>query len=224
MGLQFAQLAAFGAFVFVLSQLRVATTAEGSSAVWVTSITVTPGDTSVERGTSLPVLARFKGPLPPDVTLVIRPDAQGAKRIPLVKSLDDPLFGATVPKVAADLSYYIAYNGEQTRDYKVRVFDYPKLERSDAQLTFPEYTGLPAKKITDTRRVSAVDAARSVAVLDDDTEVPFDLFLGVPKHRAPDVVIASGMTSPSGVMASTRAGWPPCARCPLLIAARKQAA
>ncbi|PYI84391.1 MAG: hypothetical protein DME26_13320, partial [Verrucomicrobia bacterium] len=86
LGLQFAQLAAFGAFVFVLSQLRVATTAEGSSAVWVTSVTVTPGDTSVERGTSLPVLARFKGPLPPDVTLVIRPDAQGAKRIPLIKS------------------------------------------------------------------------------------------------------------------------------------------
>jgi len=25
-------------------------------------------------------------------------------------------------------------------------------------------------------------------VLDDDTELPFDLFLGVPKHRAPDVV------------------------------------
>ena len=36
--------------------------------------------------------------------------------------------------------------------------------------------------------------ARSVAVLDDGTELPFDLFLGVPKHRAPDVVIASGMT------------------------------
>ena len=36
--------------------------------------------------------------------------------------------------------------------------------------------------------------ARSVAVLDDGSELPFDLFLGVPKHRAPDVVIASGMT------------------------------
>jgi sulfide:quinone oxidoreductase len=33
-----------------------------------------------------------------------------------------------------------------------------------------------------------------VAVLDDDSELPFDLFLGVPKHRAPDVVIASGMS------------------------------
>jgi sulfide:quinone oxidoreductase len=44
------------------------------------------------------------------------------------------------------------------------------------------------------RRVSALDPERRVAILDDDSELPFDLFLGVPKHRAPDVVIASGMT------------------------------
>ena len=44
------------------------------------------------------------------------------------------------------------------------------------------------------RRVASLDAGRSVAVLDDSSEMPFDLFLGVPKHRAPDVVIASGMT------------------------------
>jgi sulfide:quinone oxidoreductase len=44
------------------------------------------------------------------------------------------------------------------------------------------------------RRVSALDPGRSVAVLDDGAELPFDLFLGVPKHRAPDVVIESGMT------------------------------
>ena len=44
------------------------------------------------------------------------------------------------------------------------------------------------------RRVSSLDAARRVAVLDDGSEMPYDLFLGVPKHRAPDVVIASGMT------------------------------
>jgi len=44
------------------------------------------------------------------------------------------------------------------------------------------------------RRIAAVDPARSVAVLDDDSELDFDLLLAVPKHRAPDVVIASGMT------------------------------
>jgi len=44
------------------------------------------------------------------------------------------------------------------------------------------------------RRVASLDPGRSVAVLDDGTELAFDLFLGVPKHRAPDVVIDSGMT------------------------------
>ena len=31
-------------------------------------------------------------------------------------------------------------------------------------------------------------------MLDDGAELPFDLFLGVPQHRAPEVVIASGLT------------------------------
>ena len=44
------------------------------------------------------------------------------------------------------------------------------------------------------RRIASLDPARNVAVLDDGRELGFDLFLGVPKHRAPDVVIASGMT------------------------------
>jgi sulfide:quinone oxidoreductase len=49
-------------------------------------------------------------------------------------------------------------------------------------------------KLLSGRRVAALDPSRSLAVLDDDSELPFDLFLGVPKHRAPDVVLASGMT------------------------------
>ncbi len=44
------------------------------------------------------------------------------------------------------------------------------------------------------RLVRALDPARRVAMLDDDAEMPYDLFLGVPKHRVPDVVAASGMT------------------------------
>ena len=44
------------------------------------------------------------------------------------------------------------------------------------------------------RLVRALDPARRVAILDDESEMPYDLFLGVPKHRAPDVVAASGMT------------------------------
>jgi sulfide:quinone oxidoreductase len=44
------------------------------------------------------------------------------------------------------------------------------------------------------KRIASLDPGRGVAVLDDAAELPFDLFLGVPKHRAPDVVIESGIT------------------------------
>lgn len=44
------------------------------------------------------------------------------------------------------------------------------------------------------RRVAAVDAASKTVALDDGRELPCDLFLGVPKNRAPDVVVATGMT------------------------------
>jgi sulfide:quinone oxidoreductase len=44
------------------------------------------------------------------------------------------------------------------------------------------------------RGVRALDAGRRVAVLTDDAEVPYDLFLGVPVHVAPPVVIESGLT------------------------------
>ena len=42
-------------------------------------------------------------------------------------------------------------------------------------------------------RVAAVRAAEGIAVLDDGTDLAYDLFLGVPKHRAPTVVLQSGL-------------------------------
>jgi sulfide:quinone oxidoreductase len=53
------------------------------------------------------------------------------------------------------------------------------------------------------RKVGEVDAARGVAVLDDGTELAYDLFFGVPVHRAPDVVLASGMAEDGYVPAKS---------------------
>lgn len=44
------------------------------------------------------------------------------------------------------------------------------------------------------RKVDALDAGANEVVLSDGTRLPYDLFLGVPVHRAPAVVEASGMT------------------------------
>lgn len=54
------------------------------------------------------------------------------------------------------------------------------------------------------RRVSSLDGERRVAVLDDGSEMPYGLFLGVPKHRAPDVVLASGMAQDGYIPVDSR--------------------
>jgi sulfide:quinone oxidoreductase len=43
--------------------------------------------------------------------------------------------------------------------------------------------------------VKALDPGRKVAVLSDGAEMPYDLFLGVPVHRVPQVVVESGLAA-----------------------------
>lgn len=54
------------------------------------------------------------------------------------------------------------------------------------------------------RLVRALDPARHVAILDDQSEMPYDLFLGIPKHRVPDVVADSGMTVDGWIPVDTK--------------------
>jgi len=44
------------------------------------------------------------------------------------------------------------------------------------------------------RLVHGLDPARKVALVRDGDDIPYDLFLGVPVHRAPQVVVDAGLT------------------------------
>jgi hypothetical protein len=113
----------------------------------------------LERGTSLIVLARFGGVLPQRVELVLDGLPGPSNRVELVKSLADPVFGGSVAEVQSNLIYHVEYGSEGTRQFKVTVFEHPRLEKSDADLVFPEYTGLEKKHIPDTKRISAVEGS-----------------------------------------------------------------
>ncbi len=120
-------------------------------------VTVEPGDTEVERGLSVLVTARFKGTVPDEVTLAYRDAAGEVVQLPMSRSLDDPLFGARIAAVNTDTNYGIAYADETSREYKIKVFDYPALVRADAKLVFPQYTALDETLVEDTRQVTAVE-------------------------------------------------------------------
>lgn len=53
-------------------------------------------------------------------------------------------------------------------------------------------------------RITSLDPGRRVVALESGEEVPYDLFLGVPKHRAPDVVQESGMAEDGYVPVDSR--------------------
>lgn len=54
-------------------------------------------------------------------------------------------------------------------------------------------TAFEERKIQFIPQHKVASLRENVAILDDGTEMPFDLFLGIPKHIAPDVVLESGL-------------------------------
>lgn len=152
---------ALAALVTVLWWLPAVPPAPATAAAGTTvCVEVSPGDAQVERGSGLVVWARFAGPLPSEVNLVIGSDTNTAWRLPLVKTLNDPIFGGSIPEVTSNFNYHVEFGPGRTRDFRVTVFEHPRLERADAHLHFPAYTGLGDKLVPDTRRVSAVEGTR----------------------------------------------------------------
>jgi sulfide:quinone oxidoreductase len=75
----------------------------------------------------------------------------------------------------------------------------PSPDTSAALLAAFEERGIAFRK---GHRVASLGAGS--ADLDDGTRLPFDLFLGVPKHRAPDVVLASGLAEDGYIPVSSQ--------------------
>jgi hypothetical protein len=121
------------------------------------SVTIEPGNTEVERGTSLLVLARYQGSEPAEAALVVQTQSGEPSQIQMVKSLDDPVFGGRIPMVDEPLDYHVALGGGKSETYHVTVFEYPKLVRADAKLMYPSYTGLDERLLQDVRTVSVVE-------------------------------------------------------------------
>ncbi|MFI5455503.1 MAG: hypothetical protein ACHRXM_08630 [Isosphaerales bacterium] len=162
-GAKLAHAAALLSLIVVLANLIMSTRShaydEGSitAVANVADVQVDPGNTEIERGTSLLVVARFKGPVPADANLVVENPAQAAARRGMTRSLEDPAFAGRVESVETDLSYRVEFEGKSTPAYHVHVFEYPELERADAQLVFPRYTALGPKTVEDIRHVTAVE-------------------------------------------------------------------
>ena len=123
-----------------------------------TAVEVTPGNTEVEKGTRLPISALFgEDTLPVAAALQHGPSEDELQLLPMVKSLEDPLFGVILPEVSADFVYKIKYGDETTETFKITTFEYPRLNRANVTITPPSYVGGEPKVMKDVRKVTAFE-------------------------------------------------------------------
>jgi hypothetical protein len=120
-------------------------------------VQVEPGDAAIEKGTTLLVVARFPKEVPAEARLVIEGASEAVAPRAMTRSLEDPTFAGRVESVGSDLSYRVEFGGYRTGTYRVRVFEYPELQRADAKLVFPPYTAMEPKTVEDIRHVTAVE-------------------------------------------------------------------
>src|SRR5205807_4571456 len=68
--------------------------------------------------------------------------------------------GTRIAAVYEPLEYHVALDGYSTPVYHVTVFEYPRLERADARLVYPHYTGMEERLVLDVRTVSVVEGTQ----------------------------------------------------------------
>ncbi len=160
---------ATGFWAVVLGLLMTSHPAQQSQAVasriepiW--KVVVEPGNTEVERGSSLVITARFSGlktdTVPSEAELICTAADGSERRIAMKRNLADPVVGGFLASVDQEITYQIVGVDWQSERYQVDVFEFPAVVRSDAYLDYPEYTGLADKRVEDTVRVSAVEGTR----------------------------------------------------------------
>ena len=126
---------------------------------------VEPGDVEVEKGSNVVVTVRFADPPNEARLLFQRGDEGNMQTQNLKRNLKDPIFGGVLLSVSEETTYRIAYDGEESQAYRIKVFEYPRLIRSDAKVVMPSYVGTPEKTIEDTRRVSVPEGTKITWIL-----------------------------------------------------------
>lgn len=126
-----------------------------------TSVMVEPGNSEIEKGSNVVFTARFSGPIPADAILEYSTEARTEKLSqPLRRNLKDPIFGGVLLGVESPITYRVAYSDGVSEEFRLKIFEFPKVIRSDAKISSPAYAPAPDKIIDDTRRVTVAEGSQ----------------------------------------------------------------
>ena len=114
----------------------------------VIEILIEPGDMELQRGDGLTVAARVSGAAPEAVTLRLQDDNVNWRDVAMRRDgggSDGAAFSYYIPSLMEDTTYYVTFDQGDTqnsRQYRISVFDLPRVEQIDVAFDYPEYTGM----------------------------------------------------------------------------------
>ncbi len=114
----------------------------------VIEILIEPGDVDLQRGDGLAVAARVSGAAPEAATLRLQDDNVNWRDVAMSRDgggSDGAAFSYYIPSLVEDTTYYVTFDQGDTqnsRQYRISVFDLPRVERIDVAFDYPEYTGM----------------------------------------------------------------------------------
>ncbi|HAP06532.1 MAG TPA: hypothetical protein DCR20_01800, partial [Planctomycetaceae bacterium] len=131
-------------------------------------LVVEPGDTEVEQGSALTVVARFSGTAPEKAVLEFVGADSATRQISLSETVDAGVFAARMEDVTSSGVYRVLYQQQlsaagapqQSRDFQVTVFVRPKLEQIDAEVTPPAWSGRAVETVEDVVRLTVTEGSQ----------------------------------------------------------------
>ncbi len=147
-----------------------------------TSINVDPGDTEVERGTGLTVVAQFEGELPTQAVVEYRPtesqETDSAERqaneqteslgLEMTETVDAGVFAVRIPQIPQDGTYVVYYEYNESDlaarrhasdTYHITTYERPRVVQVDAEITPPKWTSREPSTVEDTLRLTAIEGS-----------------------------------------------------------------
>lgn len=136
-------------------------------------LVIEPGDTEIERGSALTVVAEFPGTVPTNVVLEFSETNQTSRQLAMTETVDAGVFAARMEGISGDGIYRVLYadayrstgSPDVSRDFTVTTYVKPKLEQVDAVVTPPAWSGRASETIEDVMRLTVTEGSNVVLKL-----------------------------------------------------------
>lgn len=115
-------------------------------ALFPVTLNVTPGDVAILRGTPVTLSVEVAGAHRSGVELLRRPAADLPEESSLL-ALVDGRASSPVAAVERDFTYAFRYGRRRSADFRVRVGDRAELAAITYDISYPAYTGMPARTV-----------------------------------------------------------------------------